>query len=149
MKNQMNVLVISLRLCTAVFLGGLIGIERENKRRAAGLRTHILVSLGSALVMVVSECMFNEYRGLANIDPGRLGAQVISGIGFLGAGTIIKQGFSVKGLTTAASLWTTACIGIAAGMGYYSAAGIAAAIVYATLFLLRKFEKILNNDTID
>lgn len=139
----MNVFTITLRLCTAVLLGGLIGMERENKRRAAGLRTHILVSLGSALVMVVSECMFNEFRGLTNIDPGRLGAQVISGIGFLGAGTIIKQGFSIKGLTTAASLWTVACIGIAAGMGYYTAAGMATVIVYVTLFLLHKFEKVL------
>lgn len=135
----MAIEVITLRLFVAAILGGVVGIERENQKRAAGLRTHILVSLGSALVMVTSEYMFKLYGG----DPGRLGAQVISGIGFLGAGTIIKQGGSVRGLTTAASLWVVACIGLAAGIGFYTAAIITAAIVFLTLALLRKFENVL------
>ncbi|ANX01514.1 hypothetical protein CSTERLE_07980 [Thermoclostridium stercorarium subsp. leptospartum DSM 9219] len=135
--------VILLRLLTAALLGGIVGLERENKKRAAGLRTHVLVCLGSSLVMVLSEYLFNKYRGLTNVDPARLGAQVISGIGFLGAGTIIKQGISVRGLTTAASLWAVACIGFAAGSGFYTAAVIAAAIVFITLKLLSKFENVL------
>ncbi|MDD4297054.1 MAG: MgtC/SapB family protein [Ruminiclostridium sp.] len=135
----MAIEIITLRLFIAAILGGVVGIERENQKRAAGLRTHILVSLGSALVMVTSEYMFKLYGG----DPGRLGAQVISGIGFLGAGTIIKQGGSVRGLTTAASLWVVACIGLAAGIGFYTAAIITAAIVFLTLALLRKFENVL------
>lgn len=139
----MNVGVVLLRLLTAALLGGFVGIERENKKRAAGLRTHVLVSLGSSLVMVLSEYMFREYHGLTNLDPARLGAQVISGIGFLGAGTILKQGVNVKGLTTAASLWTVACIGLATGAGFYTAAVITAAIVFVTLRTLSKFESAL------
>lgn len=139
----MSIGVVALRLFVAALLGGIVGIERENKKRAAGLRTHVLVSLGSSLVMVLSEYIFQKYQGLTNLDPARLGAQVISGIGFLGAGTIIKQGVSVKGLTTAASLWAVACIGLAAGAGFYTAAVIAAAIVFITLRTLRKFEKVL------
>lgn len=139
----MSFKVVLLRLFVAALLGGVVGIERENKKRAAGLRTHVLVSLGSSLVMVLSEYLFHEYQGLTNLDPARLGAQVISGIGFLGAGTIIKQGVSVKGLTTAASLWAVACIGLAAGTGFYTAAVIAAAIVFITLRTLSKFENII------
>lgn len=135
---------IALKLFVAALLGGIVGIERENKKRAAGLRTHVLVSLGSALVMITSEYIFDQYYGLSNIDPTRLGAQVISGIGFLGAGTIIKQGVSIRGLTTAASLWTVACIGLAAGAGFYVAAIMTAAIVFITLVLLSKLEKVLS-----
>ena len=139
----MDVGVVALRLFVAALLGGVVGIERENKRRAAGLRTHVLVSLGASLVMVLSEYLFRKYQGLTNVDPSRLGAQVISGIGFLGAGTIIKQGVNVKGLTTSASLWAVACIGLAAGSGFYSAAVIASAIVFITLRTLSKFENVL------
>lgn len=134
-----------LRLCLAMVLGGVVGMERENKRRAAGFRTHILVSVGAALVMITSESMFYKYQGLTNLDPARLGAQVISGIGFLGAGTIIRQGPSVKGLTTAASLWAVSCIGLAVGSGNYVAAAIATAVVYLTLILLRRFERLVVN----
>lgn len=140
----MSIGVIFLRLFVSAVLGGFVGIERENKKRAAGLRTHVLVCLGSALVMVLSEYLFFQYRGLTNIDPTRLGAQVISGIGFLGAGTIIKQGISVQGLTTAASLWAVACIGLATGSGFYIAAIIAAVIVFVTLRSLGKFENVLS-----
>ncbi len=145
----MTVGEIALKLFLAALLGGVVGIERENKKRAAGLRTHVLVSLGSALVMITSEYIFNQYHGVVNLDPARLGAQVISGIGFLGAGTIIKQGVSVKGLTTAASLWTVACIGLATGAGFYTAAIMTAAIVTITLVVLSKFEKILAGKNIN
>lgn len=139
----MPIITIILRLGLATILGGLVGMERENKKRAAGFRTHILVSLGAALVMIISESIFNEFKGTTNLDPARLGAQVISGIGFLGAGTIIRQGESVKGLTTAASLWAVSCIGLAAGIGLYQAAIIAAIIVCITLILLGYFEKVV------
>jgi len=138
----MDVLQVIARLILSALLGGLVGMERENKNRPAGFRTHILVCVGSALVMVTSEYIFNQYNSLTNLDPARLGAQVISGIGFLGAGTIIRQGASVKGLTTAASLWAVACVGLAAGAGFYWGAFIGAIVIYLTLFSLSKFEKI-------
>lgn len=139
----MPLTTIIIRLCLATVLGGIVGIERENKKRAAGFRTHILVSLGAALVMVTSEYIFLKYKGITNLDPARLGAQVISGIGFLGAGTIIRQGGGVKGLTTAASLWAVSCIGLATGIGFYEAAVGAAVIVFITLIVLGKFEKFM------
>jgi putative Mg2+ transporter-C (MgtC) family protein len=128
------------RLLLAVILGGLIGFEREYTHRPAGFRTHILVCVGAALVMVTSEFMFWKYKGIVNMDPARLGAQVITGIGFLGAGTIIHEGFNVKGLTTAASLWTVACIGLAVGIGFYAGAIIVATIIFITLIVLKKIE---------
>ncbi|ABR47413.1 MgtC/SapB transporter [Alkaliphilus metalliredigens QYMF] len=121
------------RLLLAVVLGGLIGVERESVRRGAGFRTHILVCIGSTLVMLISIFIFETYRHQANLDPARLGAQVISGIGFLGAGTIIKEGFSIKGLTTAASLWAIASIGLALGIGFYSGAIMSTLIIYIAL----------------
>ena len=105
------------RVLFAALLGGLVGLEREHIARPAGLRTHMLVCVGSALVMVVSEAIVAG--GNTTVDVTRIGAQVVSGIGFLGAGTIIKEGATVKGLTTAASLWAISCVGIAIGAGYY------------------------------
>lgn len=128
------------RLLLACILGGLIGYERESMNRPAGFRTHILVCMGSALVMLTSEYIFMTYKGTTNIDPARLGAQVVSGIGFLGAGTIIREGANVKGLTTAASLWAVSCVGIAAGIGFYGGAVVAALVIYLTLIALKKFE---------
>ncbi len=127
-----------LRLVVACILGGIIGFEREHVHRPAGLRTHILVCVGSALVMVTSEFIYFRYSSHVNVDPARLGAQVISGIGFLGAGTIIKEGISVKGLTTAASLWAVSCVGIAAGIGFYSGAIIATVIIFLILVVIKK-----------
>lgn len=127
-----------LRLAAACVLGGIIGFEREHVHRPAGLRTHILVCVGSALVMVTSEFIFFRYSSHVNVDPARLGAQVISGIGFLGAGTIIKEGISVKGLTTAASLWAVSCVGIAVGIGFYSGAIIATVIIFLILVVIKK-----------
>lgn len=132
---------VALRLLLCVGLGGLIGYERENTNRPAGFRTNILVCVGSALVMITSEFIFNKYTGLANIDPTRLGAQVVSGIGFLGAGTIIRDGFNVRGLTTAASLWAVSCVGIAVGAGFYSGAVIATIFIYLILISLKGAEK--------
>ena len=97
-----------MRLVIAAFLGGVVGLERQQRHKSAGLRTHILVSLGSCLVMVISIKIYTGVQGLTNADPARLAAQVVSGIGFLGAGTIMKEGLTIKGLTTAASLWVVA-----------------------------------------
>lgn len=133
-------LVLIIRLVLACILGGLIGYERESVNRPAGFRTHILVCVGAALVMITSEFIFERYKGAVNLDPSRLGAQVISGIGFLGAGTIIREGFNVKGLTTAASLWAVSCVGIAAGIGFYEGAIAATIIIYLTLIFLKRFE---------
>lgn len=128
-----------VRIGIAFILGGIIGFQRESLKRPAGLRTHILVCVGSALVMVLSE-YYREHRGFVNVDPSRLGAQVISGIGFLGAGTILKEGAHVKGLTTAAGLWAVACIGLSVGAGFFSGAIIVTLIVSIGLEVLKKFE---------
>jgi len=135
-----NIFDVAIKLILAGVLGGLIGFERENSQRPAGFRTHILVCVSAALVMVTSDFLFDKYHSFANMDPSRLGAQVISGIGFLGAGTIIRDGFNVKGLTTAASLWSVACVGLAVGSGFYSGAVFATIIIFLTLISLRKFE---------
>lgn len=134
-------LIIVFRMVLACILGGIIGYERENTHRPAGFRTHILVCVGSALVMVTSEYISHAFRGLGNTDPARLGAQVISGIGFLGAGTIIREGFAVKGLTTAASLWAVSCVGIAAGIGFYQGAVVATILIFCTLIGLKRLEE--------
>ena len=122
-----------LRLALAGALGGLIGLERELREREAGLRTHLLVALGAALFTIVSAYGFVSIR----TDPTRIAAQIVTGIGFLGAGAIIRQGSSIRGLTTAATLWVVAAVGMAAGAGYYSAALIATAIVLLALWPLR------------
>lgn len=129
-----------LKLFIAAILGGLIGYQRENSHRPAGLRTHILVCVGSALVMTTSQYIFRIYQGQATLDPARLGAQVISGIGFLGAGTILRDGSTIKGLTTAAGLWAVSCIGIAIGAGFYSGGISAAILVYITLIISKDRE---------
>lgn len=126
------------KLTLAALLGGIIGFEREHSHRPAGFRTHILVAVGSALVMLTSVYISEAYAGRANIDITRMSAQVISGIGFLGAGTILREGFSVKGLTTAASLWAVSCVGIAVGAGFVSGAVVATVVIYITLNALKK-----------
>lgn len=135
-------LTVLIRVLLAGFLGGIIGYERESMNRPAGFRTHILVCVGSALVMCTSQFIFEEYNEFANVDPARLGAQVISGIGFLGAGTIIRDGVSVRGLTTAASLWAVSCVGISAGIGFYQGAIITTVIIYITLIVLKEMESL-------
>ena len=135
-----GLLAICLRLGCAMLVGTLIGMEREYTHRPAGLRTHILVALGACVVSILGEMLFTHYSAMgATPDPARLSAQVITGVGFLGAGTIMKEGANVKGLTTAASVWAVACLGIAAGFGYY---GLALAGMLFTLITLTIFEAI-------
>ena len=129
---------IVLRLLLSSITGGLIGIEREANNRPAGLRTHILVTLGASLILLISIDGFNNMAYSA--DPSRLAAQVVSGIGFLGAGTILRKGNSIKGLTTAASLWVCAGVGLAIGGGYYVGGLTTAAIALFSLMSLGAFE---------
>lgn len=132
--------VVLLRLGLAAFLGGAIGYERELHGRAAGLRTHILVCVGSALIMLTGEHLMRRYAGQTHVDPAQLAAHVVSGIGFLGAGTILQFRASVRGLTTAAGLWAAAGIGLAAGCGFYLGALGATALVLAALYSLTQWE---------
>ncbi len=126
------------KLGLAVLLSGIIGFEREHSHRPAGFRTHILVAVGSALIMLTSVYIAEKYKGQMNVDITRMSGQVVSGIGFLGAGTILREGFSVKGLTTAASLWAVSCIGIAIGAGFVAGAVVATFVIYMTLNSLKK-----------
>jgi putative Mg2+ transporter-C (MgtC) family protein len=136
-----------VRIVVAAALTGAIGLERELRERAAGLRTHMLVGVGSALFTIVSAYGWGDFtfstRAGVVFDPTRIAAQIVTGIGFLGAGAIIRQGLSVRGLTTAAGLWVVAAIGMAAGAGYYSAALIATGVVLVGLGPLRWAEGIL------
>ncbi len=139
-----GICAIALRLGCAMLLGTLIGLEREFTHRPAGLRTHILVALGACVVSILGEMLFSHYSALGAMpDPARLSAQVITGVGFLGAGTIMKEGANVKGLTTAASVWAVACLGIATGFGYYALAivGMLFTLITLTIFeaLQRRF----------
>ena len=138
----MPYLDISFRLFLAAVLGGVIGWERERDNHPAGFRTHILVCLGSALIMLVSAYGFQEFMNQDNVrfDPSRVGAQVVSGIGFLGAGAIVRQGLSVNGLTTAATLWVVAGIGLAVGSGFIFGAILTTVLVFISLELLKRFD---------
>ena len=139
-------LLMTIELVCAVLFSGLIGYEREVKGHSAGLRTHILVSIGACLIMIISI----SAPGLnveATRDPARLAAQVVSGIGFLGAGTIIQNGTDVKGLTTAATLWLCGGIGLACGSGYFTGAIIATIVSIITLTLLSKMEIKINRSS--
>ena len=135
----MDLWQLVIRLGIASISGGLIGLERERHNRPAGLRTHMLVAVGSALIMIISIAVAQDYSGTA--DPSRIAAQVVSGIGFLGAGTIIRDGFNIRGLTTAASLWVVSAIGLAAGAGYPLYAIAVTVLTLATLILLSYFER--------
>jgi putative Mg2+ transporter-C (MgtC) family protein len=140
---------ICMRLACAMAVGMIIGTEREYTNRPAGLRTHILVALGACVVTVTGQLIFFQYQALgASPDPARLSAQVITGVGFLGAGTILREGSHVKGLTTAASLWAVACLGIAAGFGLYSAAIAGMIFIFITLTILEFFQhKLMGSHT--
>jgi putative Mg2+ transporter-C (MgtC) family protein len=126
---------VLLRLVLAAALGGAVGLEREFREREAGFRTHTLVSLGAALFTIAGAYGFRDFHG--SVDPTRVAAQIVTGIGFLGAGAIIRMGLSVRGLTTAATLWVVAAVGLTCGAGYYSAAVITTAIVLLSLWPLR------------
>ena len=135
---------ILIRLALAAFLGALVGIERERKDWAAGLRTHMMVCVGAALTMIVSAFGFQDVLGTRDVilDPSRVAAQVISGIGFIGAGTILfLRQEVIRGLTTAAGLWTVAAIGLATGGGMYFAAATATVVVLIILWVLKPLER--------
>lgn len=137
--GDLNLLSITIRLFMAIILGGILGIEREAKQRPAGLRTYVIVCLGATLASITNIYMFNTF-GVS--DPSRIPAQVISGIGFLGAGTIIvTRNTHVKGLTTAAGLWCSATIGIAVGSGFYTGAIISTLAIMFSLRFLSLFDK--------
>jgi len=130
-----------LRLVFSLLLGAVVGLERETHDRPAGLRTFILVSVGSTLIMIVSMNIRYLFPGGVGVDPGRIAAQVVTGIGFLGAGTILHEGPSIRGLTTAAGLWVVAAVGLAVGAGFYLAAGVTTALALVTLSLLSHVER--------
>ena len=146
--------VTLLRLGVAMFCGGVIGLERGRKRRPAGFRTHMLVCIGAALAMLISQYLsmmvtshwheLVSFQGQVNTDASRLGAQVINGIGFLGAGTIIVTGRQeVKGLTTAAGLWASACMGLAIGAGFVEGAFFACILISLTIIVFSRFERVI------
>lgn len=139
------------RLLFASFLSGLIGIEREIHGRSAGFRTHLLVGVATCLMMIISEYFFEKYGGLSSniavrMDPARVAAQIITGIGFLGAGVIIKSGQIVRGLTTAACLWMVAGVGMAVGIGLYAPAVMVAVLSMFNLVFLKQIERLIKKD---
>lgn len=129
---------VILRVVLALIIGGIIGIERGRKNQPAGFRTYMLVCMGAALVMMTNQFICLNYQ---TGDPSRLGAQVVSGIGFLGAGTIlVTKKNQVRGLTTAAGLWTSACVGLAIGIGFYEGAIVVGACIYLVMTILHKID---------
>lgn len=135
---SINAFSVTIRLFLGVLLGGIIGMEREKHKRPAGFRTHILVCIGSVMAMLTNQYIFETFGGT---DISRIGAQVLSGIGFLGAGTIIITGkYEVTGLTTAASLWACAAMGLAIGIGFYKGAIICCVFIFLVITLLAKFD---------
>ena len=137
--QSVNLVSIVLRLVLAALFGGIIGFERESSKHPAGLRTHMLICIGSALVMLTGQYVFKSVAPA--VDPTRMGAQVISGIGFLGVGTIIIVGRQhVRGLTTAAGLWASACMGLAIGIGFYSGAIIGGVLILVIVTFLQRFD---------
>ena len=142
--REFNIWTILVRLFLTAILGGVIGLERGRQRRAAGLRTHILVCIGAALTAMVG-FYARDILGIQNSDPLRVSAQVISGIGFLGVGTIMLKGrFQIVGLTTAAGLWVTAAIGLSIGAGFYEGGIVAFLISVFTVMVLNKIERHIN-----
>ncbi len=132
---------VVLRIFASMIIGGFIGAQREFKGNDAGLRTHTLVALGACIAMITNEYLFREYSAQSTMDIARMGSYVITGIGFLGAGSIIKDGLRVRGLTTAAGLWVVACLGIAVGAGFYLAAGFGTLLAITTISFLKWLEK--------
>ena len=146
---ELNFFTIFFRMFLAVFVGGVIGMERDVKHRAAGLRTHMLVCMGAAVVMMTNEYVAMTYPDI-DIDLTRMGAQVVSGIGFIGAGTILVTNENqVKGLTTAAGLWAAATLGLAIGIGFYEIAIIGTSAIIAIVILLRPVKQFIKDRTRD
>lgn len=141
----MDIFLVAARIFIAAFLGALIGTEREKKNKAAGFRTHIIVSVGACLIMLIAIDGASELADADNWEPTRLVGQVVSGIGFLGAGTILQKKNGVSGLTTAATLWLSAGIGLAVGIGYYKEAVLATIVCLITLVSLKEVSDLINN----
>ena len=139
---------LCLRLVLSCIMGGIIGYERQTRHKSAGLRTNMLVALGSCLIMLLSQALYDDVEGKTNADPARLAAQVVSGIGFLGAGAIMKEGLTVTGLTTAACLWVVAGVGLAVGAGFYLGACVTTAIVFLILGNLSRLDLWMSQDQI-
>lgn len=142
--TELNWLSCTVRLLLSMLLGSIIGLERKRKGQMAGLRTFALISMGATLAMLLSIYVPQEYLGLKNGDPGRIAAQVITGIGFLGAGAIIQMKGSVRGLTTAAGIWIVAIVGMAVGVGMYLIAVITTVLVLFVLLVLENIERRVN-----
>ena len=143
--REITYLSIALRIVMAVLCGGALGLERGMKHRPAGMRTYMLVCVGSCLIMLTNQYLFQVTQAG---DPMRLGAQVVSGIGFLGAGTIVVTRYNrIKGLTTAAGLWSAAGVGLALGVGFYEAALIAGFAIFAVMTLLQRWDDNLHSKT--
>jgi putative Mg2+ transporter-C (MgtC) family protein len=147
-SNEINTETAILRLIVSFIAGLLIGLEREAHSQPAGLRTHILISIGSTLAMLLSIYIPQAYPGFQNGDPGRIAAQVVTGIGFLGAGAILRFGVNVKGLTTAASIWSMAMLGLAIGAGLFKISAVAIGIILFSLSIMDVIEKFLFRDKI-
>ena len=150
MGTEIDITLLA-RLLLASLLGGILGLEREIHGRPAGFRTHLLVSLGSCLFCISSVEFYRIFgnftgTGPVGVDPGRIAAQVVAGIGFLGAGAIIRDRASIRGLTTAACLWVAAALGIACGIGLYYLAMSVTVVALISLLLLKQVEKVLNRD---
>lgn len=143
-SEEVNLVGATFKLCLSLILGGMIGLERKHKGQKAGTRTFALISIGATLAMLVSIYIPQVYMGLKNGDPGRIAAQVVSGVGFLGAGAIIQSKGSVRGLTTAAGIWVTAMIGLAVGAGMYIGATIATGLIIFVLMSIESLEKLLH-----
>lgn len=139
-SNEVNTIGAVFKLCLSLLLGCCVGMERKRKGQIAGIRTFALISMGATLAMLLSIYVPQEYIGLKNGDPGRIAAQVITGIGFLGAGAIIQMKGSVRGLTTAAGIWMVATIGMAVGVGMYAVSIVATGLMLVILVLLEQLE---------
>ena len=144
-------LSILIKLGLAALAGGLVGLERETHGRPAGMRTNLLVSVGACTMMIISEAFYIKYGMYGGdttlrLDPSRTAAQIVTGIGFLGAGVIIKEGVTVRGLTTAASLWAVAGVGMAFGMGYFVLGGLSTVFIVGSLLFIKKLDPYIKKD---
>lgn len=146
---QPDLLETAFKIILTVLLSSFIGFEREMRQKVAGLRTHILVGVGSALVVLTSLHIFDIYKDITFVDPTRMITGIVTGIGFLCAGTIIQAGDNVRGLTTAATLWIVSGVGIAVGAGHYDGAIVVSAVVFFVLTFVRYIEYKLRHRTIE
>lgn len=135
-----DVLRLAVQISVAALLGGIIGFEREIHGQAAGLRTHMVVAAASCLIMLVSVQMKNLFSAINDVDPSRIAAQAVTGIGFVGGAAVLKSGFSIRGLTTAACIWAACAVGLAVGIDYYSGAIVCTLVIIAIVLFLRAFE---------